>query len=44
MTFCYITIYADDANLSSNFPWTSDSRQQLELVSELESDPWDSVT
>ena len=34
---CDITIYADDATLYSKCDWASDSWQQLELASELES-------
>ena len=35
---CDITIYADDTTLYSRCDWASDLWQQLELVSELESD------
>ena len=43
MTFCKITIYADDATLYCKCNQGSDLWQQLELASELESDLQDTV-
>ena len=40
---CDIAIYADDTTLHSKFDQSSDLWQQLELVSELESDLGDTV-
>ena len=40
---CNIAIYADDTTLYSTCDQASDLWQQLELASELESDPWDTV-
>ena len=40
---CNIAIYADDTTLYSKFDQASDQWQQLELTSELESDPQDTV-
>ena len=40
---CSIAIYADDTTLYSKCNQASDLWQQLELVSELESDLWDTV-
>ena len=40
---CDIAIYADDTIFYSNCDQVSDLWQQLELVSELESDLWDTV-
>ena len=40
---CNIAIYADDTTLYSECDQASDLWQQLELVSELESDLWETV-
>ena len=40
---CNIAIYADDTTPYSKFDQASDQWQQLELTSELESDPRDTV-
>ena len=40
---CNIAIYADDTTLYSKFDQASDQWQQLELTSELESDPQETV-
>ena len=40
---CSIAIYADDTTLSSKCDQASDLGQQLEVVSELESDLWDTA-
>ena len=40
---CNIAIYADDTNLYCKYDQASDQWQQLELASELESDPRDTV-
>ena len=40
---CDIAIYGDDTTFYSKRDRASDLRQQLELVSELESDLWDTV-
>ena len=40
---CNIAIYTDDTTLYSKCNQTSDLWQQLELASEFESDPWDTV-
>ena len=40
---CDIAIYADDTTLYSNCDQASDQWQQLELASEFESDPQDTV-
>ena len=40
---CNIAIYADDSTLYCKCDQASDLWQQLELVSELESDLWDTV-
>ena len=40
---CNVTIYADDTTLYSKCNQASDLWQQLELASEIESDPQDTV-
>ena len=40
---CNIAIYADDTTLYPKFDQAFDLWQQLELVSELDSDLWDTV-
>ena len=40
---CNIVIYADDTTLYCKFDHKSELWQQLELTSELKSDPWESM-